>query len=279
MDLFNNREIALGFWSLALLFFGFSLKNLRESMFGVLRASLGAKIVTPVLLMAVYMSCVVFAFYYLNVWEFSLLKSTILWFCFSAVVLSWKYTGSKPEQRQFKKAIIDNLKVVIIIEFVVNAYVFSLWFELSMIPLMAAIGCVSVVAERQEKYAAVASLINWMMMVVGGLLLAHAVVNVMSDISNFWSLDTLREFLLPLGLTTMFLPFVYLFMLYAAYEELFVGIRMGNEKSTRLVWYTKKEVMKRCRFDIAKVSQMQRFDLMRISNESDVDRLVGKVLT
>jgi hypothetical protein len=223
-----------------------------------------------------YTTAIVFLLYQINLWNTSLLKDTILWFCFTGIVTAFNFATSKGSQNLFKKVIADNFKLVVIITFLVNTYTFSLIGELILIPIVTSIILFGTVAEI-KKYPSVAKLMRWLQIIIGGLILIYAIRNVVSDYTNFASFDMLRKFLLPILLSILFLPFIYFLKLFATYEILFVPLKLGYEKSNKLKRYAKWKIIKYCRLSLKKVekaSNMKIHNLMHIKSKDDVDEII-----
>jgi len=72
-------------------------------------------------------------FYRIGFWQDALLGETIIWI-FGVGFALLINAGRTNEKDFFKKAILDNIKIVVIIEFLVNIYVFDLWAELILVP-------------------------------------------------------------------------------------------------------------------------------------------------
>ena len=62
--------------------------------------------------------------------ETSLVKDTIYWLFFIGIVLMSNFITSREAQNLFRQTLIKSLKLVMIIEFIVNSYTFSLLGEL-----------------------------------------------------------------------------------------------------------------------------------------------------
>jgi len=162
---------------------------------------------------------------------------------------------SETDQNLFRKVIVYTIKIVIIIEFFVNTYTFSLVGELVLIPVVAFIVILEVFANTDEKYSSVAKLMNGLLIIIGLVILIFTISNVVSDYKNFVSLDTLRKFLLPPLLTFLFLPCTYFILLFSTYEQLFVQLNLGYEKSKKLKRYAKREIKKHCLLSLKKVKK------------------------
>ncbi len=191
--------------------------------------------------------------------------------------MSFNLVTSREDENLFRKIIIDNIKIVIIIEFLVNTYTFSLVGELVFIPFMTLIVMLDVVAKTDKKYLAVAKLMSRLQIIIGLVILIYATSNAISDYKNFGSMDTMKNFLLAPLLTISFLPLIYFILLFAAYESLFIRLNLGYEKGKKLKNYARRKIIKQCLFSLKKIkkaSNMNIYNLMHIRNEKDVDDMV-----
>ena len=277
MNLFNNREIATAIWLLVIFILMLFNRELRKSFLDVFKAFFKIKILSPIFFMIAYTAGIVFVLYQINFWNISLLKDTVVWFCFIGIPISFHSVTSETGQNLFRKVIVDNIKIVIIIEFIVNTYTFSLVGELVLIPVVTFIVILEVFAKTDEKNSSVAKLQNGLLIIIGIVILIFAISNVVSDYKNFGSLDTLRNFLLAPLLTISFLPFIYLMILFATYELLFTRLNLGYEKNKKLKRYAKRKSIQHCLLSLKKVKKalnMNTYNLTYIRNEEDADKMI-----
>ena len=275
MNLFNNREIATAIWVLVIFILILFKRDIRKTVLNVIKAFI--KILPSIFLMIAYTTGIVIILYRVNFWNVSLLKDTIVWFCLTGILMSVISVTSKTDQNLFRKLIIDNIKIVMVIEFIVNTYTFSLAVELVIIPIVTFIVILGVVAETNERFSIVAKLTNGLQIIIGIVILIYAISNVVSDYQNFGSLDTLRKFLLPILLTVLYLPFIYFMLLFSTYELLFMRLNLGYEKSKKLKRYAKSKIIRHCLLSLKKVKKtlnMNTYNLMHIRNKEDVDKMI-----
>src|SRR6266536_6295875 len=117
VDIFNNREKALIVWILIVLVCIVVSKNFRPPFLSVLKALFSRKIVTPLFVMLVYISLVVFIAYTVRFWDISLLKDTIIWGLGTACIMFFNYDKVNTESKYFKKVLLDSVKLVVVHEF------------------------------------------------------------------------------------------------------------------------------------------------------------------
>ncbi|MBN1972707.1 MAG: hypothetical protein JW787_03655 [Sedimentisphaerales bacterium] len=171
--------------------------------------------------MLLYIAIIIYPFYVFGLWGVHWIKNTILWIICVAFVMLMQFSKAT-DKNYFKNSVRDNLKILIILEFIINIYVFSLWIELILVPSSALIGGMIAIAETDEQYKSVKKLLNFVLSFMGIVLVAYVFYKASTDFGNLATKKNLIDFSLPIVLTIMFLPFVYLTALYSNYETLFV---------------------------------------------------------
>jgi len=277
MNLFNNREIAIAVWILVIFIILLFIRGIRKSLKDLVKVLFHRKILILVLSIIVYTVVITFVLYLLNFWNISLLKDTILWLCFSGIVICFRYVSSKEDENLLRNIIIDNIKIVIIIEFIANFFTFPLAAELVLIPFMAFIAGLDVIAKTDKKNISVVRLLNGLQIIIGLFIFIYAFSQAIADYKNIVNLDTLKSFLLAPLLAVLFSPFVYFMALLVKYELLFLRLEMGCEKSKKLKNYAKKKIILYCLLSLKKTKKalnMKTYNLMLIRNKDDVDEMV-----
>ncbi len=224
----NNREIATLIWLLALLALVLLKSDLRASLI-----ELGRRAAAPILATLVagvlYVAVIVWGGWAAGIWTSDLLTVTVVWFIAVAVALLFRLDRVW-KQRTFLVGLL--LKVVgltALAEFAVNSFVLPLPAELVLVPVATLLGLVVVIAERSVEHAVVRGLAERMLAVIGVALVGYVVLKIIVDWNKLSLADGLRELALPVWLTTAFLPFVYAFALYCAYETAFMRLRFARE--------------------------------------------------
>ncbi len=277
MNLFNNREIAIAVWILVIFIILLFIRGIRKSLKDLVKVLFHRKILILVLSIIVYTVGITFVLYLLNFWNISLLKDTILWLCFSGIVICFRYVSSKEDENLLRNIIIDNIKIVIIIEFIANFFTFPLAAELVLIPFMVFIAGLDVIAKTDKKNISVVRLLNGLQIIIGLFIFIYAFSQAIADYKNIVNLDTLKSFLLAPLLAVLFSPFVYFMALLVKYELLFLRLEMGCEKSKKLKNYAKKKIILYCLLSLKKTKKalnMKTYNLMLIRNKDDVDEMV-----
>lgn len=237
---FSNRELAIAIWLLVAIIWTLSQRKIRESLFHVIRAFFAWKLAISYVLMFSYITLMLVSLNALGIWQLTYFPNTILWVLCIAFVMLFEFSKAN-DLNFFKNAIKDNLKILIVLEFLVNLYVFDLWVELLLVPILVILGGMIAIAETDQKYATVKTLLNYIMAFVGLCLTSYALYMVSVDFKHFATLENFKGFYLPILLTIMFLPFIY--SLYASYENLFVRLQFFVKDSALLMYVKKKTIL------------------------------------
>ena len=273
-DVFNNREIAIALWLLVFLFIILLRAEIRQSFSAILKGLFATNIMVLIFLMFAYAAGVIFIMSSVSLWNVSLLKDTILWVCLTGFLITFKFCTARKGQLPFKEFVKGSISIMVVLEFIVNTYTFSLGIELTLVPVISVLVLLESIAQHNEQYLSVAKFINKLEVLFGVVVILYVTRRLASDLGRFGSMDTVRNNVLAPLLTLGFMPFTYFVALYAAYELVFVGLHLGTEKSSSLRWYAKKEIFKHCHANLKRISRLTMGDLMSIKNRKDVTALL-----
>ncbi len=227
--------------------------------------------------MALYVIAIVVGLRAIHVWKGTFLKDTVFWFCFTGIGIFFGSVTSDNKENIFRRTVADSVKVVVLIEFLVNMYTFPLVYELAVVPVVVVIAMMDAVAQTDKKYASVTKLTAGILSVVGLLAVGFAVFKAILNYDNLRSADTVRDLLLPPLLSVLFLPFVYSMLVFTKYELIFVRLGFGSENDPTLKRYAKRRIIMHCRLNLKRVNACLRHHasgLMQVRNKEDVDRIL-----
>lgn len=273
----TNREIATLVWLFVFAILAISNMKIRESFVSLIQILSNRKILSAFAAMSLYTAGMVGILYRLGMWERSLTKDTILWFFFVGTVMISHFMTNKSDEAIFRKILIDNLKIMIIFEFVMNVYNFSLVGELIFVPLITLATCMKVVAETRREHASVAKFLDFCLAFVGFLLLWLSVDSLWKNYSEYITFETLRSILLPPLLSIMLSPFVYGLVLISVYEQIFLRIDLHGKidrdttKAIRVMTFKKFGLNHRRLQHFLKSNAAK---LLSVESKADMERLV-----
>lgn len=250
----DNREIAIAIWLSLFAYCALRVPGVRSNCPGVLKALLNRQILSAFVLMASYVYGLVILLQMAGVWGIGDVKATILWTMTAAVVMVSEVESISSDPVFFRKAALDGFRISVFLEFIANLYVFNLIVELIFVPFVTLLVCIVVVADLNEENRSVSSVLNTILAVLGLGLLICAVHRIITDSEAFLRAQTLFEFLLPLLLTFLFLPFLYFLALYVCYATAFNRLKIFMN-DTALRRYTRFQLILRFRLNLWGVSR------------------------
>jgi|WetSurMetagenome_2_1015567.scaffolds.fasta_scaffold63931_3 hypothetical protein len=148
----NNREIAVLLWSFVVFLWALSIGPVRRSSRDLLKTFFHKKILIPFVMMLCYVLLLVVILERVGFWDISATKDTVLWIVGTALVTFFSLSKVANDEAYFKRAIFDNFKFVLILEFIIALYSFDLVIELILVPIVTVIVLVNVIAESKPEY-------------------------------------------------------------------------------------------------------------------------------
>lgn len=272
INLLTNREIAILIWLTILLVAILSQKNVRSSVFDLLKALFA--IFPSIATMLLYVFLIVLVLYFDGFWDVTLLKDTILWVIGGAFIMLYNSSKVMADERYLKHILLQNLTMFIIVEYIISQYVFALWFELLLIPVLTILGALQAVAGADEKNIVVKRFLDGLLGVIGILLILHAVYGVVLDIKGFATSDTLRSIMLAPILSLTFLPFFYGFVLWMKYGMVFVRCKVFTDNAS-LLRYAKWRIFLACGLSLQNINVWsQNMGALHLESRDDVRRRI-----
>lgn len=220
--IFSTREVALFIWFLLFLIFVSRSKDVRHSIARAIKTFFSRKSIIAFSLLLLYILLIVFILSYIGFWDISLLKDTILWLLFSGSVLFMNINKIE-NVNYFSGLIKDNIKIVIIWEFLFNFYTFSLIGELVFIPVVTLFSSMGIFAKYslkgEEGYEKVVILCKNILILMGLVVGSYVVYKTITEYDLLLSVSNLKSFLLPVLLVVLTFPYFYMQALYMNYKS------------------------------------------------------------
>lgn len=277
-EVFSYRELSIFFWTTAFFIFCITKKDIRKSISDIFKTLAKWKIIIPMLLMSSITIALISILYIIGFWDSSLLKDSILWFIFVGLPLYVKWITSEKSAKIFKEIFFTTVKLVILFEFIVNLQSFSFVVELLLVPIVSILVLLNSYTEMTEPESSTHKFLNNIQILIGFTVLIIGIKDIYFDLDNSISLTSLKSFLLPIFLSIMSSPFIFLFALSSNYENLFVRLKMGPQKSASVKNYARLKIILHCKFNRKKVQTILKTDaykITKIQKKQDVDDLLN----
>src|ERR1035437_126602 len=165
-----------------------------------------SKVSVVLLAMLAYVSFVVLIFHWLHLGHRWMLKDALFWFFGTAIIVLFTTNQAGKEKHYIRKIALDNLKFAVVLDFVVNLYVFNLAVELVLLPFLAMLAMLCVVAVTKDEYQPPKKLINGITAVIGLGLFLFGWVGFLAVPRVFEKMKNREASLPPFSLTLTFWP-------------------------------------------------------------------------
>ena len=274
-ETFSNRELSFIIWGLVIFTGVLIKKSIRKSLFKLVAFIFSSKLFFIFLSVFLYIGAVSFVLWKVGVWEIYLLKDTIFWIIGVGLVLMVNINNALDDPGFFKKTAMDNLKLLIILEFITNLYVFGFWIEFIITPIITFIGLVLAVSELDKKNELFTKFLNAIFIFYGLVVIVFSIINIASDFSNFASMKTLKSFVLPLIFTLVYLPFLYFTALMMKYEIVFLRLGFFNNDS-EILKHAKKKIIWKFKFKLGRLNEWySNVGNMRVERKEDINEMIN----
>jgi len=279
MSYLNNRELAAA--TVILVVFAYCLVNwkARLSLFALVKCVLQWKIALTALASWLVIAVGIGLLKVMGLWNDALLKDAIIWSVFSGTALAFRGVSESDPNAKFKALAMDQIKGVLVFEFLVNVYSMSYPMELVWLLLMILVTLFIAVGERDESNLPAIKLFRIVQGVLGFWMMAFVVYSLWRKPSEFFEIEALQAFVIPILLAIWVLPFGYLVSLIVGYETLYSRLKIGRRQSLDLRLYSQFKLIEFAGLNSSRLRRMGKLLGPRISWPKDHDEVDQLFLT
>ncbi|CCN49231.1 membrane hypothetical protein [Vibrio nigripulchritudo MADA3029] len=236
MDIFNTRELAAGTWLVIFLTFAVcSSSDVRVSVRQFLNAIINKTILSNLLVFISNTALLVYLLDLLGYWSDGQYKNLGLWFFASGIVI-WSGVNKFTKDGKCLITVVKNqINVMLFVEFLVAFKTYSYFTELFLLLLPVLFSLVKNATNLREFHVKVYRQI----LAFGyGFILYDSVQTIYLNGSSFWTYSMLQDFMTPVLLTILSLPYFVVFSVYLRLERSMCKINIYT-KDQRLRWYAR----------------------------------------
>lgn len=217
----NNREISALIWfsliASAIIWKTQRRDALRKLMFLLLKP--------PIVYLLGAVTCYVAACVWLlslpDWWQWSNLKTSLLWTGSFALVAVFNYEKAASGKAYFRATMLEAAGITTLLSFIASSHTFGLFAELMIALILIALTAVVAVTEREAGLKSAHTVAATLLILLSLMMLGNSIYHIVTSFDDFTTSHTVREFALPILLTAMFLPFLYGLYVYTAYDRVF----------------------------------------------------------
>jgi hypothetical protein len=242
-SIFNPRELAILTLVLAGVIVVLFFKQPRSILKDFLKLAFSLLKMRLYLVMLLYMAMCVYIFYRLDLWEPALLKDTIKWLLFAATVTFFHIKKFQEDKLEYIKVFKEVFTGSVLLEFFTDKFTLSYWAELLLLPSITFIVLMRTLTEKEKKFQSVDKVFQRLLMVVGLLFLGHLVLHGIEDFHSWFNEESLKEFLLPVMLSVLLMPYIFALSVYMTYETQFISLSY-KLRAPALLPYAKRKAFR-----------------------------------
>lgn len=272
-DIFSTREIALFIWIIVFVVLISLKQSVRKSILGLFRAFFSLFRIFAIL--TIYVLVILYLLNLIGLWDKSLTKDTAFWFFTVAMVTFFKINEAK-DFKFFKEIILDSVKWIVVIEFLINFYTFGLWTELILVPIIVFVSLIQAYSETDKKYEPVEKLFRNIVSIIGLVLLVYIIYETVIEFQKTFTIQNLKSLLHPLIMTFLFLPFAYLLALYMTYEMLFIRVDFLT-RDKRVARKVKRQIIITANLNIERLNRVSKNLNITDFTSDDIKGFVRKI--
>lgn len=264
MSILSTREWATLIWGALFLLFIICHKEIRNSFWNIIVIFFDKKLRLLWEIILLYVLVITFIFSYSFIWENIYLKDIIIWFIFSGLAFCMNAVSGESDDKYIQKVLKDNLKLTMVLEFLISTFTFSIWIELTIIPIITTITVMNVIAQRKDKYKNVHKLLDFILILVGFCILYETIKIGINEYKELNVINTLVSFMIPIVYLILIIPLAYVLEIYSKYEILFLRMTCMEGRDKKIRISHRIAVCVACRLSVRKVLLFQREYIRRM---------------
>lgn len=220
----SDREIASAIWLAVFVAFVLINKSTRNSVGAVIRALFQPALMMPLGIAALYATGEILLLSYVGWWSVANLKTTILWLVTFAFVTMFEVATAKNRKAGLGNITAEILSVAVLVTFIGELYSFPLIVELIALPFVTIVFLMSEMAKHKPEHAPVAKLMSCLSSLIGLSYIGFSLWKSVELWRDTFTWANWLELTIPIILSIAFLPFLYAWRTYIAYNEMFATI-------------------------------------------------------
>lgn len=277
---FSNRELAAGFWLLPFACWLLLRKDFRRSLYDLIKTILSPGLLQIFLFLVFNVWLVCWTLNQFEWWQADQIKSIIFWYFLTGVFLLCRAIRSKEGDSFFRKTIFDNFKVIIIFQFIVVAYSFSLLTEIIIFPFIVFVSVLYGISESKKELKPVKNIFGGLLFIYTIVVAWHSISTIYKEPTMFWNTTTARDFILPILLSIGCLPCFYLVFIWNHIQQFNIRIHFKDYHTDDMRRYAKRRFyLAFCLRPWLLYRAARQFDFLQPKNRKDIENIVQEIKT
>lgn len=273
----NKREIAILVWSILGIGYFIWQTRSKESLSQLIGVFFSKPIMVVLGLMIAYVTACIWFISLFGWWDWSNLKTTVIWAGGSAFVALFNFQKIETEKSYFSRAFWSTVSINTVVAFIASTDTFSIPVELVISLALIIFAIVAAVSERDQSLAQANVFAKAVLAILGLVMFGNSVYYIVTSLGEFATSHTAREFVSPILLTCLFFPFLYAIHAYSIYDRVISSFKY-KLKNQDLVRYAVSKLVREMRFDLTGWEQWRRHaGMFELTTRSDVDNSINEI--
>lgn len=252
----DNRELALAIWLSIALFWGLGRKDISRALLGLIRALFKRSLVIIFSILFFYISLIVLALWHMGWWRVDNIKTTFIWAFGSACLAVFNVNRVEGEKNFFRRGLGEIVGVAVVIDFLTAADTFPLWVEMLILGSAFFLASINVVSAKDPSLRGAHRATKFLLTSLGLIMLGKSIFHIASNFGDFASVNTAREFFLPIVLGLLLLPFLFMLNAYMVAESV-LGVFKHRSKDPKLTMRAGVKLLRNMGLDMSGWRQWQ----------------------
>lgn len=257
MKILSSREWATIIWFLIILIFILINKKTKEPFLNVIKILFGKKLIQIWIVTALYVFGITIIFSKTTIWDNIYIKDIVMWYIAEGIIYCFNAASKEADEQYILKVLKDNLKFMIVIEFIYSTFTFQFWIEFLIIPIITIFVLIDVYAEKEE-YFAVHKFMQGIFAIFSLWFFYKTFKIGLHEYKELDIITTFVSFMIPIVYLILIVPLEYLIELYSKYEILFIRLFFKKSDNKKLNRKRKLLIIKECGLSLHNVILFQK---------------------
>ncbi|MDH0659609.1 hypothetical protein [Empedobacter sp. GD03865] len=270
----SNRDLSIALWFLILLVY-VSFFNLNGTK-RILESIFDKSFVILYILIIIYLGFFVFLLISKGFWENSYYKELLFWFFTSQFILLFNINKIN-RLRDFVVIILELFTFNSVLDYLINLESFSFIVEFFLVPIVVLFTFILQLSlyksKTDNRYKKVTEFLNLIFLLLGFSVLIFTVLKIILDFNKFINLDNIKTFFVAPFLTIIYIPLLFLIVLYIKYEEAFINLNRYKFLNKKRLLKIKLSFIVLANINFKKINKMKRmiiFNKQQLKEEEGI---------
>jgi len=263
-------------------------QELKDSLAGILKGFKPVSIWGPLLIGALWIIVLVKLLWWINLWDWGSLKTTVVWSLTFAFYSMFQVINIEFNQKYRKQLTLESFGLAAILMFIGSVYTLPLWGEFVIFPFVSLLTMVQVFSSYKAELRNAEKLASKILTLIGLGYISYWGYSMYQNPNLLFTWNNFIDFFMPIILTIWYLPYLFLWKLVMVYELLFLSLKRKIDDS-KLLRFSKVMAIWSLNWNVKAIDQFKtrvaarpldnKYDIVKQLNWVKLQRLKKKYHT